>query len=70
MTRFSCATQAKGVAKKFQQTTPKGSPTKPQPLQKAGPLEAVKVPSLQRALYTISSDATILLQRHAMQCGF
>lgn len=35
--------QAKGVAKKFQQSTPKGSPPKPQPLQRAGPLEAVKV---------------------------
>ena len=38
-----CVAQAKGVAKKLQQSTPKGSPTKPQPLQRAGPLEAAKV---------------------------
>ena len=35
--------QVKDLGKKGQQTTPRGSPTKPQPLQRAGPLEAVKV---------------------------
>lgn len=37
------AVQVKALGKKAQQTTPTGSPTKPQPLQRAGPLEAVNV---------------------------
>ena len=36
--------QVKSIGKKAQQITPRGSPTKPQPIQRAGPLEAVKVP--------------------------
>lgn len=35
--------QVKALGKKAQQTTPRGSPTKPQPLQRGGPLEAVNV---------------------------
>lgn len=35
------AGQVKSFGKKFQQGTPKGSPTKPQPIQRSGPLEAV-----------------------------
>lgn len=46
-----CNIQAKGVAKKFQQSTPKGAPTKPQPLQKAGPLEAAKVQCMHYMLH-------------------
>ncbi|KAL0047350.1 hypothetical protein WJX82_001169 [Trebouxia sp. C0006] len=35
------AGQVKSFGKKVQQGTPKGSPTKPQPIQRSGPLEAV-----------------------------
>lgn len=40
--------QVKSLGKKAQQGTPRGSPTKPQPIQRSGPLEALNV--LQQAL--------------------
>lgn len=66
-----CTLQAKGVAKKFQQSTPKGAPTKPQPLQKAGPLEAAKVQSLQYMLHhnksvAIIDNAPVMIATHLL----
>ncbi|KAL3131340.1 hypothetical protein ABBQ38_000627 [Trebouxia sp. C0009 RCD-2024] len=53
--------QVKALGKKAQQTTPTGSPTKPQPLQRAGPLEAVNEVS-KPALQVASAEDSFKLQ--------
>lgn len=53
--------QVKALGKKAQQTTPRGSPTKPQPSQRAGPLEALKdLP--QPKLQVASSEGSFKLE--------
>lgn len=53
--------QEKGFGKKAQQTTPRGSPTRPQPLQRAGPLEAVNEVA-KPALQVASNESSFKLE--------
>ena len=63
--------QVKNLGKKAQQTTPHGSPTKPQPAQRTGPLEALKVSvsaALSQPVYIVKMTSRFFLLLPLVTC--